>query len=252
MRRSPSSIFNYWLRGIRLYIAIAAILITVEGWWWASIGYGGELSAIRLEELYAWLSLLLLIFAMSIGPFYKIFPKTRAKQLIFDSRRMLGVAAGWFALLHFAIVYDVLFKLSNPIFLPERYKLPTLVGFAALVILLIMMATSFDAAQKNLKKWWFRIHRLVYLAALLILLHTFMIGSHALKPTTFGVLILTALIVYILESLAVLLTKKSVSGWQITGLAIGFILLAITVSYGVTKFYDTNFGTVIGFGAQKT
>lgn len=240
MRQKQTSLTRFWLQGIRLYIAIAIFLITLESWWWASVSYGGELSAIRLEELFAWLSVLLLVSVLLIGPIYKIFPKARAKQIVFDSRRMIGVGAAWFALLHVVIVYDKLFKLSNPIYLPDRYRLSSLIGLIALLILLTMMATSFDVAQKYLKIWWFRIHRYIYLGAGFVLLHTFMIGSHALKPITFISLVVIAVAIYIGESLAVILPKKPASKWQILALSLGFTLLVATIGYGILKYQDNN------------
>jgi sulfoxide reductase heme-binding subunit YedZ len=44
-------------------------------------------------------------------------------------------------------------------------------GAAALVILTLMALTSTQWAQRLLKKWWKRLHRLVYVAALLGFTH---------------------------------------------------------------------------------
>jgi len=49
-----------------------------------------------------------------------------------------------------------------------------LLGLAALIILLILAATSFRYWQKKLGKGWQTLHRLVYVVAILILVHYFL------------------------------------------------------------------------------
>jgi sulfoxide reductase heme-binding subunit YedZ len=49
-----------------------------------------------------------------------------------------------------------------------------LLGLAALIILLVLAATSFRYWQRKLGKGWRTLHRLVYLAAILVLVHYFL------------------------------------------------------------------------------
>jgi DMSO/TMAO reductase YedYZ heme-binding membrane subunit len=171
---------KYWWHGVRLYIAIAIGLVTLETWWWASASYAGSsLFAIRLEEVFAWLALGLLVVTMLIGPVYKIWPKLPAKFLMRDARRLLGVGTAWFAALHVGIVYTSLFKWVNPLDLPPQYQHSFVLGVTGLLILLALAFTSFDRAFRGMGIWWFRLHRLVYTALVVSLWHAYLSGTHA-------------------------------------------------------------------------
>jgi DMSO/TMAO reductase YedYZ heme-binding membrane subunit len=178
--------FRFWLGGIRLYIALTTLLISLAAWGWAIAAYSGSsLFAIRLTEIYAWLSTTYLATAVSIGPAYKLFKKLPGRQVAFEARRLLGVSAAYYAVLHVAIAYRALFELANPLSLPQSYQRSFLVGSVALVVLLAMAFTSFDKAFKGMGIWWFRLHRLVYVAVLAVLLHLFMSGTHAANKALF-------------------------------------------------------------------
>jgi sulfoxide reductase heme-binding subunit YedZ len=180
---------EHWRSGIRLYIAIAAGVVTLEVWWWASVAYGGSpLFAIRLEEVFAWLALGLLVFTMLIGPAYKIWPQLPGKMIMRDARRLTGVAAAWFAALHASINYIALFKWANPLNLPTKYQQAFLLGVTALLILLALAFTSFDRAFRGLGIWWFRLHRLVYFALVLSILHMYLIGTQGRHALTLGII----------------------------------------------------------------
>jgi sulfoxide reductase heme-binding subunit YedZ len=239
MNTGLRSTLSHWRHGIRLYIAIAIVLVSLEGWWWASVSYGGSnLFAIRLEELYAWLSLGLLAVAISIGPFYKIFNNAAGRSLMFDARRLLGIGAAWFAALHVTLVYSVQFRFISPLNLPGEYQSSFLVGTIALIVLLAMAFTSFDVAMKAMGIWWFRLHRLVYLAALMVLLHSFMIGVHALETRVLIMLGLLAAVIFGLEAAAIALRRKKPTKWQLLALIPALVLLAGIFNYAMAKRSD--------------
>lgn len=178
--------FRFWLGGIRFYIAVSSVLISLAAWWWASTSYSGSsLFSIRLTEIYAWLSTVYMSTAVSIGPVYKVFKKFPGKQLAFEARRLLGVSAAYFAFLHVGVAYKGLFRFANPLSLPQNYQQSFTVGLIALLVLLAMAITSFDKAFKSMGIWWFRLHRLVYVAVLATLLHIFIGGSHASNKALF-------------------------------------------------------------------
>jgi sulfoxide reductase heme-binding subunit YedZ len=88
-------------------------------------------------------------------------------------RRRLGLAAAGYALLHL-LSYAVIDQgLLWPQILADVVKHPFITaGMAAFVLLLPLAATSFDAAIRRLgARRWQRLHRLVYLATGLVLLH---------------------------------------------------------------------------------
>ncbi len=169
-----------WPQGIRFYIAIATLLVTAEAYWWTNSVYGNSSTAvIRLQEIYAWTSLGMILLALAIGPLCSLVPRLPAKAIIRDARRLIGVSAAWFAGWHVGLSYANQFHAANPLHLPAVYQRAFGLGLVALVILIALTVTSFDAAFRHLGRWWFRLHRLIYAALLLVLLHAFMIGVHA-------------------------------------------------------------------------
>lgn len=231
---------RYWVRGVRFYIACGALLITLETIWWAHAAYGGStLYPTRIEEVYAWLAVGLLTVAVSIGPVYKLFPKLPAKRILEDGRRWIGISAAWFSLLHVLIAYFTLFKGSNPLQLPKAYQESFLVGIIALLILLAMALTSFDKAFKSMGIWWFRLHRLVYVAIVLTLLHAFLIGVHA---TDLPVLIIISSLVglLILAYVWIAFVRKRPSRWQLITIMAMTLLLIAVLYYGFSQHFNAH------------
>lgn len=238
----PSGI-RYWLQGIRLYIAIGIGMATLEIWWWSHAAFGsGELATIRLQETYAWFSVGLLATALAIGPLTKLVPELPGKPLLFDARRLLGIGAAWFASLHMFIAYASQFQFANPLTLAGSYRSAFALGIGALTILLAMAFTSFDAALKGMGVWWFRLHRLVYAAGLLALVHIFMIGVHATTIRTLGTLGIIALALITLHVCAVLRQTKKASKWQVITIVLTIITLGLVMNYGVQQYLTKNAG----------
>jgi DMSO/TMAO reductase YedYZ heme-binding membrane subunit len=240
-----------WTKGVRLYVAIASGLITIETIWWAHTVYSGTiLYPTRLEEVFAWLATGLLALALAIGPFFKLFPHIPAQRIIFDARRMVGVSAAWFASLHVGIAYISLFNIANPFGLPSEYKLSFAIGAVALLILLAMAATSFDKAITKLGIWWFRLHRLIYLAGFLVLLHAFMIGTHATQTSTLvAISIMSTLIV--LAYVWLTYVRKGVSKLQGLTVFFAIIALALVLNYGFRQDFTHHSFSGPTIGAQK-
>ncbi len=166
--------FKHWLTGVRFYIAGATLLVTGLVVWWTETAYGGSsLTTIRCQETFAWLALSLMVLAISIGPTAKLFPKLPGKSILFEARRLIGVSAAWFATLHVGIAYFVQFSTANPFSLPAEYRNAFGLGVVALAILLAMAFTSFDKAFNGMGIWWFRLHRFIYVAIMLVLFHIF-------------------------------------------------------------------------------
>ena len=87
-------------------------------------------------------------------------------------RRMLGLFAFFYALVHFAIYLwiDQAFLWSEII--ADILKRPYItLGFAALMILVPLAMTSTKGMVRRLGKRWISLHRLVYASALLAILH---------------------------------------------------------------------------------
>lgn len=182
MIKNALKLIYQWPNGIRYYIALGTIITTAEVYGWTQSVYGASSTGgIRLQEIYAWLSVALLIFTLAIAPLCKLLPRLPGKPILRDARRMLGISAAWFACWHVGISYINQFQSANPLNLPVIYQRAFALGLVALIILLALVATSFDTAFRRLGIWWFRLHRLIYLGVLLIIFHAFMIGVHAVS-----------------------------------------------------------------------
>jgi sulfoxide reductase heme-binding subunit YedZ len=87
-------------------------------------------------------------------------------------RRPLGLYAFLYAAIHFtlfvAVDFGFDFKLIVREFVEKRYLW---VGLPAFIILVTLAATSFKWAMKRLGKRWKKLHQLIYIGALLVVLH---------------------------------------------------------------------------------
>jgi sulfoxide reductase heme-binding subunit YedZ len=113
-------------------------------------------------------ALVQLVLSLACTPLNTLFGFKAALKV----RRALGLYAFMYAVLHLTLFvgvdYGFNWVLLKDALLSKRY---TLVGMGAGFILLLLAATSFKYWQKRLGKRWKRLHRLVYLAALLAGVH---------------------------------------------------------------------------------
>ena len=113
-------------------------------------------------------AMVLLVLTLAATPLHTVFGFKSALRV----RRALGLYAFLYATLHFLayawLDYDWDLHLIG---LEITEKLYVLVGFAAFLILIPLAITSTKGWQRRLKKGWRKLHRWVYLAALLVMLH---------------------------------------------------------------------------------
>lgn len=87
-------------------------------------------------------------------------------------RRLVGLFAFAYLALHFLFYLWFFTEFDGSLIVEELAKRPYIsVGFAALLILCALAATSTRGWQRRLRRGWKRLHRLVYVAAALGLLH---------------------------------------------------------------------------------
>jgi sulfoxide reductase heme-binding subunit YedZ len=113
-------------------------------------------------------ALILLLATLSVTPVRRLTGWHQAVQL----RRTLGLFSFAYAVLHFLayIVLDQFFAFGYIIEdIAERPYIT--VGFAAFLLLIPLAATSTTRAIRRLGRNWSRLHRLVYAAAVLGVLH---------------------------------------------------------------------------------
>ncbi len=132
----------------------------------------------------------LLIVAMAITPLRLMFPGRRWVGWLIQRRRYFGVAAFGYAALHTGVymartgvVGDMLADAAEP---------GILTGWLAFAIFIPLAITSNEWSVRRMRRWWKRIHRWVYAAALLTFAHWLLVAFD-IVPGLIHVLVLGAL-----------------------------------------------------------
>lgn len=168
-------------KNIRFYVLVGSILLSAVILLWAKIIFvGNELQIIRLEQIYAFASIIFLYVTLLAGPFCYTFRRFPFREAYLKARRALGVSAFYFALLHTGFTFfGQLGGFKGIGFLGNSFLIAVLFGVAALIILFILTMTSFDFAVEKLTfPKWKLLHRFTYLTGILILIHTVLLGTH--------------------------------------------------------------------------
>lgn len=169
------------LSNIRFYVLFFSVSLSLAIFFLvkSSIPEGG-LQIIRLTQIYALTAVTYLYLAVLVTPLIRTFPVIPLKVHILKARRAIGVSTFYFAGLHASLAFfGQLGGFTGLIFLPSKYLLAIILSFTALIILSLMAATSFDYMVTKLTfPKWKMLHRFVYLAGILILIHALMLGTH--------------------------------------------------------------------------
>jgi sulfoxide reductase heme-binding subunit YedZ len=109
-----------------------------------------------------------LVLSLAVTPLNTLFGFRRALTV----RRTLGLYTFLFAVIHFTIFVGVDYRFDIPTLVDETATKPYIIaGLSTLLILLPLAITSFRWWMKRLGKGWMRLHRLVYLAGILAVVH---------------------------------------------------------------------------------
>jgi methionine sulfoxide reductase heme-binding subunit len=93
-------------------------------------------------------------------------------NIVIQFRRMLGLFAFFYAVLHFAAYWAFDLSFAFDTMVTDVLKRPFIAfGFAALLLPLPLAVTSTKGWIRRLGKRWTQLHRLVYVAAILAVLH---------------------------------------------------------------------------------
>ncbi|MBI3255702.1 MAG: ferric reductase-like transmembrane domain-containing protein [Candidatus Andersenbacteria bacterium] len=154
-------------------------MAAVFGQTWYSID-DSALRVASLTQYYALLAFAYLYLALLIGPAVYSFHWLPWRGHIYRARRAVGFSAFIFAQLHAEIAFwGQLGGIKGLPSLPANYVIAITLSSIALLILTLMAATSFDKMVQRLgMKRWKLLHRFIYLASFLVLIHALMIGSH--------------------------------------------------------------------------
>lgn len=139
-------------------------------------------------------------------------------QLMFQSitplrfRRMFGLFTFFYACLHFA-VWLVLDQSLNIQFMMEDIPESPyiIVGLIAFTLLIPLAMTSTNAMMARLGQRWFQLHKLIYIVAVLGLIHFFWLTKlDTTEPIVYAI-IFAILMMFRLRSTAILMRNKSTS-----------------------------------------
>ena len=167
--------------------------------------YSGNLTANPLQAAtqhtgkYA---LILLVASLACTPLNTLFGWKTALKL----RRMLGLYAFMFAFMHVLIFVGLDYGFNwNFLWQDLASKRYIWVGLLTLIILTLLAATSFQWWMRRLGKNWKRLHRLVYVAGGMVVLHyawskkgdVLALQGDVVQPFAFGLVIALLLLVRI-------------------------------------------------------
>lgn len=144
-------------------------------------------------------ALVLLMLSLACTPVNTLF----GFRQVIPLRKPLGLYAFMYGTLHFFIFIVDNGIVANSLDLVAIYEATfekrfALVGFAALMILLPLALTSTKWAMKKLAKNWKRLHRLVYLAGILVVIHfVWLVKSDIREPLAYGAILALLLVVRI-------------------------------------------------------
>ncbi len=132
-------------------------------------------------------AIILLILSLAITPLNTVFGWKQLHPL----RRIFGVYAFMYVAFHLTIFvyldYGLSWSLIREAIFEKRYAL---VGFAAFLILLPLAITSTRWSMKKLGKKWTALHKWVYLAGILAVLHYILLVKNAYtQPFIFAVIL---------------------------------------------------------------
>jgi len=185
---------DHWLRFVAKPLLFLACLIPFG--LLVLAGLQGDLGANPLERVTHvtgdW-GLRLLLMTLAITPLRRLSGWTRLLRL----RRMLGLFAFFYVSLHLLTWVWLDQELVWGNIVADIAKRPYVtVGFAAWLLLVPLAATSTRGMMRRLGRNWQRLHRLIYVAALLGVLHyIWLVKADLLQPSIYAGLLLVLLAV---------------------------------------------------------
>lgn len=162
---NPGSRQLWWAKQILFVLSLLPLL------WLVWLGMHDRLTANPIEFITRatgdW-TLYFLCFTLAITPLRRLTGQNSLLRL----RRMLGLFTFFYACLHFLtfLWFDHFFDLADMV--RDILKRPFIaMGFSAFVLLLPLALTSNDVMVRKLGRRWMVLHRLIYLIAVLSMLH---------------------------------------------------------------------------------
>lgn len=121
---------------------------------------------------WGFMACLLLATVLTFTPLRVLWPKSRVALALNRHRRLVGIGAFGYGLLHLTAQARYAYDGTFDTFFKDLQKPFQLTGLAALTILLVLTITSLHAVMRRMgAKAWKNLHRLAYVAAALVAYH---------------------------------------------------------------------------------
>jgi sulfoxide reductase heme-binding subunit YedZ len=137
--------------------------------------FGDVIAMDMLQPTGEW-SARFMIAAMVLSPLLSLIGPRPWLSWLIQRRRALGVAAFGYAILH--LIFYIIDMANLDDILAEFWALGIWTGWAAMLLFVPLAVTSNDASMRALKAGWKRLQRLVYPAAVLVLVHWIFIHNN--------------------------------------------------------------------------
>jgi sulfoxide reductase heme-binding subunit YedZ len=146
-----------------------------------------------IEHSTGFWSLTILLVLLFLTPMRQIFKLNKQIRL----RRMLGLFVFFYAFLHVLTYLWLDYDFNYDEIAKDVIKHPRiLVGFVAFILLIPLAATSNNASIKRLGAGWVKLHSLVYLVAILAVMHFWMLVKRDIRePLIFAMVLFLLLAV---------------------------------------------------------
>jgi len=224
--RERNGSFSWFRAGVLLAVCLPGIVTAIQY-------YAGYFPVRPITEIIhatgLW-TIRLLMISLAVTPFRQSFRWARLVTV----RRMIGVAAFSYAVLHLAFyaadnmfdMYKVVSEIALRIYLT--------IGFAGLIIMGALALTSTDGMVKRLGgKAWQRLHRWVYAAALIACVHYFMQS----KLNVSEPLVVAGLFLWMMAYRLVFWLGGSERAGALTTLAGLGVLASVATAFGEATYY---------------
>lgn len=132
-------------------------------------------------------ALILLVSSLAVTPVKMI----TSWNWLLPARKICGLYAAFYALLHFSVFVGLDYFFSWELIKQAIAEKPfVLVGFLAFLVLAVLAITSTKGWKRRLKKRWKPLHRLVYLAGVLVVFHfLWLVKSDIREPAVYGAVV---------------------------------------------------------------
>lgn len=165
-------------------LPLATLLLETFGLWGFSLGPNPVEELIH--SLGSW-GLKFLLITLAVTPLRQL----SGQPWLLRLRRMLGLFAFFYVLLHFLVYAGLDQRFDLPVILEDIAERPYItLGFAAFVLLIPLAVTSTRGMVRRLGRRWKKLHRLVYPIAILGVWHYYwLVKADVLQPLVYAAIL---------------------------------------------------------------